>query len=81
MCQGIMNSPVHKISLVSILPYFVLCPQELLTTCKILSNVLLSRLPPNADKIIGDQLIIIYSAFHKYLRENGDKMRQCISYL
>ena len=27
------------------------------------------------------QLLIIYSAFIKYLRKNGNKMRQCISYL
>ena len=28
-----------------------------------------------------DQLLTIYSAFIKYLRKNGNKMRQCISYL
>jgi len=59
------------------------------TTYKILSNILLSRLTPYAEKIIGiisvniditGQLLIIYSVFIKYLRENGNAMRQCISY-
>ena len=27
------------------------------------------------------QLQIVYSAFVKYLRKNGNKMKQCISYL
>jgi hypothetical protein len=27
------------------------------------------------------QLLIIYSAFVKFLRKNGNKMKQCISYL
>jgi len=27
------------------------------------------------------QLLIIYSAFIKYLRKNGNTMKQCISYL
>jgi len=26
------------------------------------------------------QLVIIYSLFGKYLRKNGNKMEQCISY-
>jgi len=58
------------------------------TTYKILSSILLSRLTPYADEIIGDhqcgfrcssQLLIIYSAFVKYLRKNGNTMKQCIS--
>jgi hypothetical protein len=60
------------------------------TTYKILSNILLSRLTPYAEEIIGiisvdfdvtGQLLIIYSAFVKYLRKNGNTMRQCLSYL
>jgi len=50
------------------------------TTYKILSNILLSRLTPYAEEIIGDHrsgfqttghLLIIYSAFIKYLRKMG----------
>jgi hypothetical protein len=46
--------------------------------------VLLSRLIPYAEEIIGDlnmdsdaigQLLIIYSVFVKYLRKNGNTMR------
>jgi hypothetical protein len=60
------------------------------TTYKILSNILLSRLIPYAEEIIGDhkldsdaigQLLIIYSVIVKYLRKNGNTMKQCISYL
>jgi hypothetical protein len=60
------------------------------TTYKILSNILVSRLTLYGEEIIGDisvdfvvtgQLLIIYSAFIKYLRKNGNTMRQCISYL
>jgi len=60
------------------------------TTYKILSSILLSRLIPYAEEIIGDhqvdfdatgQLLIIYSAFVKYLRKNGNTMKQCISSL
>jgi len=48
---------------------------------KILSNFLLSRLIPYAEEIIGlinmdfeatGQLLIIYSAFVKYLKKNGN---------
>jgi len=51
------------------------------TTYKILSNILMSRLTPYGEEIIGDhqcgfrpagQLLIIYSAFVKYLRKNGN---------
>ena len=55
------------------------------TTYKIVSNILLSRLTPYAEEITGDiimvdfdetgQLLIIYSAFVKYLRKNGNTMR------
>jgi len=57
---------------------------------KILSKILLSRLTPYAGEITGDhkvdfdaagQLLIIYSAFVKFLRKNGNTMKQCISYL
>jgi len=54
------------------------------TTYKILSNILLSRLIPYAKEIIGiinvafnatGRLLIIYSAFAKYLRKNGNIMK------
>jgi hypothetical protein len=57
---------------------------------KILSEILLSRLTPYAEEIIGDhkvdfdaagQLLIMYSAFIKYLRRNGNTTKQCISHL
>jgi len=60
------------------------------TTYKILSNILLSRLIPYVTEIIGDhqcgfdatgQLLIIYSAFTKYLRKNGNTMKKFISSL
>ena len=35
----------------------------------------------NVDLDATCQLLIIYSAFVKYLRNNGNKMRQYISYL
>jgi len=61
----------------------------LLTTYKILSNVLLSRLIPyaeflgiiNVDSDATGQPLIIYSAFVKYLRKNGNTMKLCISSL
>jgi len=49
------------------------------TTCKILSNILLPRLTPYAEELIGiinvdfdtiGQLLIIHSAFIIYLRKN-----------
>jgi len=51
------------------------------TKYKILSNILLSKLTPYADKIIGNitvdfeatgQLLILCPAFIKYLRKNGE---------
>jgi len=60
------------------------------TTYKILSNILLSRLTQYTEEIIGiinmdfdatGQLMIIYSAFVKYLRKNGNTMKQRISSL
>ena len=59
------------------------------TTHIILSNILLSWLTPYAEEIIGDhvnfdaagQLLIIYSAFINYLRQNGNTVNQCISSL
>jgi hypothetical protein len=60
------------------------------TTYKILSNILLSKLAPYAEEIIGDHesgfrpsssYVIIYFAFVKYLRKNGNKMKQWTSYL
>jgi len=53
------------------------------TTYKILSNILLSRLIPYTEEVIGlinvdsnvtVQLLIIYSAFVKHLRKNGNTM-------
>ena len=35
----------------------------------------------NVDLDAAGQLLIIYCAFVKYLRENGNTMKQCISYL
>jgi len=60
------------------------------TTYKILSNILQSRLTPYVEEIIRyyqcgfgitGQLLIIYSSFVKYLRKNGNTVKQCISYL
>ena len=51
------------------------------TTYKILSNILLSRLIPYAEEVIGDHLLIIYSAVIKCLRKNGNTTKQCISSL
>ena len=58
------------------------------TTYKIFSNILLSRLTPYAKEIIGDhqcgfrcnRSTIIYSAFAKYLRKNGNTMKKFISF-
>ena len=35
----------------------------------------------NVDCDITGQLLIIYSAFVKYLRKTGNKLKQCIVYL
>jgi hypothetical protein len=60
------------------------------TTYKILSNILLSRLIPYAEGVMEiinvdsdaiGQLLIVYSVFAKYLRNNGNTKRQCISSL
>ena len=60
------------------------------TTYKIFSNILLSRLTPYAKEIIGnhqfdfdatDQLLIICSAFVKYVRNSENTMKQCINSL
>jgi len=60
------------------------------TTYKILSNTLLSRLIPYVKEIIGivnvafdatGRLLIIYSAFTKCLRENGNTVKKFISFL
>jgi hypothetical protein len=58
---------------------------------KILFNILLSRLTPLAKEIlsgiisvdfdVAGQLLVIYSAFIKYLRKIGNTLKQCISYL
>jgi hypothetical protein len=51
------------------------------------SNILLSRLTPYAEKLLGimsvnfnatGQLLILYSAFVIYSRRNGNNMKQCI---
>jgi len=56
---------------------------------KILSSILLSRLTPYAEKLltimsvnfnVTSQLLILYYAFIKYLRRNGNNMKQCISF-
>jgi hypothetical protein len=55
---------------------------------KRLSNILLSRLIPYAEEIIGIisvdfdaivRLLIVCSAFDKNMRKNGNTMQQCIS--
>jgi hypothetical protein len=60
------------------------------TICKILSHILLSRLTPYEEEIIEDHqrgfghnssTTDIHSAFIKYLRKNGNTMKQCISSL
>jgi len=60
------------------------------TSHKILSNILLSRLILYAEEIIGNRqcgfdagglLLIIYSAFIKYWRKNGNTMKKFISSL
>ena len=58
---------------------------------KMFSNILLSRLTPYAEEITGDntmvdfddpsQLLIIHSAFVKYLIKNGNTMKWCVSSL
>jgi hypothetical protein len=57
---------------------------------KILSNILLSRQTPHPEEVVWDhqadfdateQLLIIYYTFIKYLRENGNTIKQCIKYL
>jgi len=57
---------------------------------KLLSNILLSRLTPNAEKFLGimivnfnttSQLLILYCAFIKYSRINGNNTKQCISFV
>jgi hypothetical protein len=59
------------------------------TSYNILSNILLSRLVPNIDEIIGDhqcafqltgQLLTRFSTFISYWRKNGNMMRRYISY-
>ena len=66
------------------------CMLLLPSTYKSLSSILLSRLTPYAEEIIGNinvdfnatgQLLIIYSVFVKDLRKNGNTMKQCISSL
>jgi len=60
------------------------------TTYNVLANILLSRLTPYVEEIIGVikvdfdatvQLLIIHSAFVKYLRKNGNTTKQCLSCL
>jgi hypothetical protein len=56
----------------------------LASTYKILSDILLPRLTPYAEEIIGyhqcnfdatGQLLIIYSPFIKYFRKNGNTVK------
>ena len=60
------------------------------TTYTNLSNILLSMIIPCAKEIIGiinvafdatGRLLILYSAFAKYLKKNGNKMKKFISSL
>ena len=60
------------------------------TMYKILSHILLSRITPYAEETIGiinvdfdarGQLLIIYFVFVKYLRKNGNTVKQYISCL
>jgi hypothetical protein len=60
------------------------------TTYIILSNILLSRLTPYAKEIVWDhqfdfnatvQILILCSAFFKYMGNHGNTMKQCISSL
>jgi len=60
------------------------------TTYKILANILLSSLTPYAEEITGDHqcgyrrnssTIDLYSAFVKYLRKNGNTIKQCIGFM
>ena len=61
------------------------------TTHKILSSIRLSRLTPYAEKCywgvinvdfyVKGQLLILYYAFVKYMRKNGNKTGQSIRYL
>jgi hypothetical protein len=46
---------------------------------KDMQRKLLGIIKVDSDAI--SQLLIIYSVFVKYLRKNGNTMRQCISYL
>ena len=57
---------------------------------RVLTNILLSRLTPYAEEILGiinvnfdstGQLLIIYSTFVKYLEKNGNTTNQYISSL
>jgi hypothetical protein len=60
------------------------------TKYEILSNILLSRLTQYGKKKLAiisvdfdatDLLMIIYFTFFKYLRRNGNRVKQCISCL
>jgi hypothetical protein len=60
------------------------------TTYKILSNILLSMLTPYAEDMFGiisvdfnttGQLLIVYAAFVRYWKGNGNKVNQCFSCL
>jgi hypothetical protein len=66
------------------------CISLLSSTYNILSSILLSMLTPYAEENTGDhpvnsdttsQQLIIYSAWIKYLRKNGNLLKQCISHL
>jgi len=59
------------------------------TTHNILSNILLLRLTPYAEKLLAimsvnfnatSQLLILDCAFIKYLERNGNNMKQCTSF-
>jgi hypothetical protein len=83
-CKELIIAPIYKKAIKQTNNYRGVL--LLLTTIKILSNILLSSLTPNAPVIIGiinvdfnatGHLLIIYSAFVKYLRRNGNTVKQC----
>ena len=78
--KGLKKTDSSNYRSISILP----------TTYKILPKILLSRLPSYTRKLLGiisvdfdetGRLLITYSAFVRYLRENRNTTKQCIRYL
>jgi len=74
-----------------IVPNYKKCDKTIIIEAyhiKLLSSILLSRLTPNVEKLLGTMtvnfntsgLLIQYCAFIKYSRINGNNMKQCISF-